>query len=139
MGHFKSVSLIQDVQSVVIFVTCFFSFYNIQKLQLGKRLTIQIWQMKVLQINMYHVLLVVNVVDMKCLPTYMEVIFFLGGGGEATRIFFLTTILLLKVAKRWLFVKKMTLKPYFSSGTLVVTISDMRELLKICMIWRIPT
>ena len=79
MGHFKSVFLIQDVQSVVIFVTCFFSFYNIQKLQLGKRLTIQIWQMKVLQINMYHVLLVVNVVDMKCLPTYMEV-FFLGGG-----------------------------------------------------------
>ena len=138
MGHFKSVSVIQDVQSVVIFVTCFFSFYNIQKLQLGKRLTIQIWQMKVLQINMYHVLLVVNVVDMKCLPTYMEVIFFLGGG-EATRIFFLTTILLLKVAKRWLFVKKMTLEPYFSSGTRVVTISDMRELLKICMNWRIPT
>lgn len=138
MGHFKSVFLIQDVQSVVIFVTCFFSFYNIQKLQLGKRLTIQIWQMKVLQINMYHVLLVVNVVDMKCLPTYMEVLFFLGGGGE-TRIFFLTTILLLKVAKRWLFVKKMTLEPYFSSGTLVVTISDMRELLKICMTWRIPT
>ena len=65
--------------------------------------------------------------------------FFLGGGGVPTRIFFLTTILLLKVAKRWLFVKKMTLKPYFSSGTLVVTISDMRELLKICMIWRIPT
>ena len=139
MGHFKSVSVIQDVQSVVIFVTCFFSFYNIQKLQLGKRLTIQIWQMRVLQINMYHVLLVVNVVDMKCLPTYMEIIifFFFGGGGN--RIFFLTTILLLKVAKRWLFVKKMTLKPYFSSGTLVVTISDMRELLKICMIWRIPT
>ena len=84
MGHFKSVSLIQDVQSVVIFVTCFFSFYNIQKLQLGKRLTIQIWQMRVLQINMYHVLLVVNVVDMKCLPTYMEIIifFFFGGGGE---------------------------------------------------------
>lgn len=97
MGHFKSVSVIQDVQSVVIFVTCFFSFYNIQKLQLGKRLTIQIWQMKVLQINMYHVLLVVNLVDMKCLPTYMEVIF---GGGAPTRIFFLTTILLLKVAKR---------------------------------------
>ena len=138
MGHVKSVFLIQDVQSVVIFVTCFFSFYNIQKLQLGKRLTIQIWQMKVLQINMYHVLLVVNVVDMKCLPTYMKVIFFLGGGG-ATRFFFLTTILLLKVAKRWLFVKKMTLEPYFSSGTLVVTISDMRELLKICMTWRIPT
>ena len=116
MGHFKSVSVIQDVQSVVIFVTCFFSFYNIQKLQLGKRLTIQIWQMRVLQINMYHVLLVVNVVDMKCLPTYMEIIifFFLGGGGN--RIFFLTTILLLKVAKRWLFVKKMTLEPYFSSG-----------------------
>lgn len=131
MGHVKSVSLIQDVQSVVIFVTCFFSFYNIQKLQLGKRLTIQIWQMKVLQINMYHVLLVVNVVDMKCLPTYMKVFFFLRGGG--------TTILLLKVAKRWLFVKKMTLEPYFSSGTLVVTISDMRELLKICMTWRIPT
>lgn len=97
MGHFKSVSVIQDVQSVVIFVTCFFSFYKIQKLQLGKRLTIQIWQMKVLQINMYHVLLVVNVVDMKCLPTYMEFIF---GGGAPTRIFFLTTILLLKVAKR---------------------------------------
>ena len=137
MGHFKSVSVIQDVQSVVIFVTCFFSFYNIQKLQLGKRLTIQIWQMKVLQINMCHVLLVVNVVDMKCLPTYMEVIF--GGWGAPTRIFFLTTILLLKVAKRWLFVKKMTLEPYFSSGTWVVTISDMRELLKICMTWRIPT
>ena len=83
MGHFKSVFLIQDVQSVVIFVTCFFSFYNIQKLQLGKRLTIQIWQMKVLQINMYHVLLVVNVVDMKCLPTYMKVFFFfLRGGGD---------------------------------------------------------
>ena len=77
------------------------------------RLTIQIWQMKVLQINMYHVLLVVNVVDMKCLPSYMEVIF---GGGAPTRIFFLTTILLLKVAKRWLFVKKMTLEPYFSSN-----------------------
>ena len=76
--------------------------------------------MKVLQINMYHVLLVVNVVDMKCLPTYMEVIF--GGGGAPTRIFFLTTILLLKVAKRWLFVEKMTLEPYFSSGTRVVTI-----------------
>ena len=84
MGHFKSVSLIQDVQSVVIFVTCFFSFYNIQKLQLGKRLTIQIWQMKVLQINMYHVLLVVNLVDMKCLPTYMEVIF---GGGTNQNFF----------------------------------------------------
>ena len=136
MGHFKSVFLIQDVQSVVIFVTC---NYNIQKLQLGKRLTIQIWQMKVLQINMYHVLLVVNVVDMKCLPTYMEVIFFWGGEGGGTRIFFLKTMLLLKVAKRWLFVKKMTLEPYFSSGTLVVTISDMRELLKICMTWRIPT
>ena len=139
MGHFKSVSLIQDVQSVVIFVTCFFSFYNIQKLQLGKRLTIQIWQMKVLQINMYHVLLVVNVVDMKCLPTYMEIIIFFFFGGGENRIFFLTTILLLKVAKRWLFVKKMTLEPYFSSGTWVITISDMRELLKICMTWRIPT
>ena len=79
--------------------------------------------MKVLQINMYHVLLVVNVVDMKCLPTHMEVIFFWGGGGGVpTRIFFLTTILLLKVAKRWLFVKKMTLEPYFSSGTRVITI-----------------
>lgn len=88
MGHFKSVSLIQVVQSVVIFVTCFFSFYNIQKLQLGKRLTIQIWQMKVLQINMYHVLLVVNVVDMKCLPTYMEVIFFGGRGGGGNQNFF---------------------------------------------------
>lgn len=85
MGHFKSVSVIQDVQSVVIFVTCFFSFYKIQKLQLGKRLTIQIWQMKVLQINMYHVLLVVNVVDMKCLPTYMEFIF--GGGGTNQNFF----------------------------------------------------
>lgn len=88
MGHFKSVSVIQDVQSVVIFVTCFFSFYNIQKLQLGKRLTIQIWQMKVLQINMYHVLLVVNLVDMKCLPTYMEVIFFFGRGGGCQPEFF---------------------------------------------------
>ena len=87
MGHFKSVSLIQDVQSVVIFVTCFFSFYNMPKLQLGKRLTIQIWQMKVLQINIYHVLLVVNVVDMKCLPTYMEVIFFWGGGGGNQNFF----------------------------------------------------
>ena len=49
--------------------------------------------------------------------------FFLGGGGGVpTRIFFLTTILLLKVAKRWLFVKKMSLEPYFSSGTRVITI-----------------
>lgn len=45
---------------------------------------------------------------------YEGFFFFAGGGG--------TTILLLKVAKRWLFVKKMTLEPYFSSGTLVITI-----------------